>query len=177
MVDYYPYLIPSLPMLHFGMKPPFSFERFLEICRQFIPKPDYQLLCTLPRPQQYSEESKRYKTVRKWIEFDTAMKNELVKVRAQRKHIEPSPYLRPGISSDLSLAAAAMAAMSNPSLLDAETVLEEIRWKSLEEIATGHHFDLDLLITYAYKLLILIRLENIHNAHPATMLEHILPNT
>jgi hypothetical protein len=49
MAEFYPYLIASLPMLHFGMKPPFSFERFLEICDRLIPDKDFQVLLTLPR--------------------------------------------------------------------------------------------------------------------------------
>ncbi len=85
MADFYPYLIASLPMLHFGMKPPFSFERFLEVCRPFIPEKDFQLLRTLPQPEQYSEKGKRHRIIQKWIEFDVALRNELVRIRASKK--------------------------------------------------------------------------------------------
>jgi len=47
---------------------------------------------------------------------------------------------------------AGMAATTHTSLADAEKTLDEIRWKALEEFATGHYFDLAVLITYAYKL-------------------------
>ncbi|MCU0631800.1 MAG: hypothetical protein MUC66_02355 [Methanolinea sp.] len=174
MVDFYPYLIPSLPMLHFGMKPPFSFEQFLEICHQFIPEQDFQLLRTLPQPKHYSGTRHRHNTIQKWIEFDTALRNELAKVRATRKHTPPALYLRPEWYSDSSLTTVALTATSNPSLLDAEMALDEIRWKALEMLATGHHFDLDSLITYAYKLLILLRWENIRTADPKKLLEHTL---
>lgn len=174
MADFYPYLISSLPMLHFGMKPPFSFERFLEICREFIPVHDYTVLCDLPEPARYMDDRTRQKTVREWIEFDTALRNELVKARTQRMHHEPSSYLRPGASPDPTLAAAATAAVANPALLAAEMSLDEVRWKALDELAAGHHFDLELLITYAWKLLILIRWEGVHNADPGEILEHAL---
>jgi len=174
MADFYPYLVSSLPMLHFGMKPPFSFERFLEICREFIPAHDYIVLCNLPEPARYPEDRSQQETVRHWVEFDTTLRNELVKARSQRIHREPSSYLRPRASPDPMVAAAATAAVANPSLLAAEMSLDEVRWKALDELAAGHHFDLGLLITYALKLLILIRWEPIHNADPGSILEHAL---
>jgi len=171
MADFYPYVIASLPMLHFGMKPPFSFERFLEICRRFIPEKDFQLLRSLPQPGHYFEKGKRHRIIQRWIEFDVALRNELVKIRAGRKHLEPATYLRPAGYSGSSLAAAGMAASMHTSVLDAEKSLDETRWKALEELAAGHYFDLDLLITYAYKLLILQRWENIHSADGRILLE------
>jgi hypothetical protein len=174
MADFYPYLIASLPMLHFGMKPPFSFERFLEVCSPLIPEKDFQLVRTLPQPEQYFEKGKRYQIIQKWIEFDVALRNELVKIRATKKHIEPATYLRTDGYSGSSLAPAIMAANINTSVLDAEKTLDETRWKALEELATGHYFDLDFLITYAYKLLILQRWENIRSADGTILLKQAL---
>jgi hypothetical protein len=67
-----------------------------------------------------------------------------------------------------------MVANTNTSILDAEKTLDEIRWKAIEDLSTGHYFDLDLLITYAYKLLILQRWENIREADKTILLEHAL---
>ncbi|MDD1700091.1 MAG: DUF2764 domain-containing protein [Methanoregula sp.] len=174
MADFYPYLIASLPMLHFGMKMPFSFERFLELCCPHIPKKDYQLLRTLPQPEQYFEKSKRHPIIQKWIEFDVALRNELVRRRAPKKHIEPSTYLRPDGYSVSSLSPAVIAATINTSVLDAEKTLDEMRWKALDELATGHYLDLDFLITYSIKLLILQRWENIRSADGTILLEQVL---
>jgi hypothetical protein len=174
MADFYPYVIASLPMLHFGMKPPFSFERFLEVCCPLIPKKDFQLIRTLLQPEHYFEKGKRYRIIQKWIEFDIALRNELVKIRATKKHIDPARYLRPEEHSWSSITPAIMAANLHTSVPDAEKTLDEMRWKALEELSTGHYFDLDLLITYAYKLLILQRWENIHNADGTILLEQAL---
>ena len=174
MADFYPYLIASLPMLHFGMKPPFSFERFLEVCYPLIPKKDFQLIRTLPQPEHYFEKGKRHRIIQKWIEFEVALRNELVKIRATKKHIDPAMYLRPDGYSGSSLAPAITAANLHTSFLDAEKILDETRWKALEELATGHYFDLDFLITYAYKLLILQRWENIRSADGTILLEQAL---
>jgi len=174
MPNYYTYLIASLPMLHFGMKPPFSFERFLEECRQFIPEKDFQLLSTLPQPEQYSAKGKRHRIIQKWIDFDVALRNELVKIRASRKHLDPLTYMRPDGYSGTSLAPVVMTANTGTSISDAEKILDETRWKALEELATGHYFDLDLLITYAYKLLILQRWENVRIANGTNLLRQAL---
>jgi len=174
MADFYPYLIASLPMLHFGMKPPFSFERFLDVCRLLIPEKDFQLLRTLPQPEHYFEKSKRHPIIEKWIEFDVALRNELVRIRATKKHIEPATYLRPEGYSGSSIAPVVVAANINTTIPDAEKILDETRWKVLEELATGHYFDLVVLITYAYKLLILQRWENIRSTDGSILLEQAL---
>jgi hypothetical protein len=174
MADFYPYLIASLPMLHFGMKPPFSFERFLEVCSPLIPKKDFQLVRTLPQPEHYFEKGKRHQIIQKWIEFDVALRNELVRIRATKKHIDPATYLRSEGYRSSSLAPAIMAATIHTSVPDAEKTLDEVRWKALEELATGHYFDLDFLITYAHKLLILQRWENIRSADGTILLEQAL---
>jgi hypothetical protein len=128
----------------------------------------------LPQPEHYFEKSKRHQIIEKWIEFDVALRNELVRIRATKKHIEPATYMRPNGYRGSSLAPAITAATINTTALDAEKTLDETRWKVLEELATGHYFDLVVLITYAYKLLILQRWENIRSADGSILLEQAL---
>jgi hypothetical protein len=174
MADFYPYLVSSLPMLHFDMKPPFSFDRFLEMCCPLIPEKDCQLLRAVPQPGQYLEKGTRPPVVQRWVDFDVALRNELVKIRAAKKHLDPTAYLRPGGSDTSSIAMAVLAGNTTASPLDAEKALDESRWKALENIATGHYFDLDFLITYACKLLILERWEKIQSADGSILLEQVL---
>ncbi len=174
MADFYPYLIASFPMLHFGMKPPFSFERFLGECQPFMPEKDFKILSTLPLPEEYQESEKRHPLVQAWIEFDTALRNELVRIRAARTRREPAAYLRAGVYGDSSLGPAVMAAGTNTSLISAEKYFDELRWKKLDELATGHYFDLDFLITFGYKLMILERWERIRTADGQILLTQAL---
>jgi hypothetical protein len=174
MTDFYPYLVASLPMLHFPMKPPFSFEQFCEVCCPFISKKDCQVLRTLPQPSHYPGTGKGLPVIQRWIEFDAALRNELVKIRAVKKHLDPAPYLRPGTYGDHSLSSMVLTATITPSVLDAEKALDETRWKVLDELAIGHYFDLEFLILYAYKLLILERWENIRSADGTILLEQAL---
>ncbi|MDD1661737.1 MAG: DUF2764 domain-containing protein [Methanomicrobiales archaeon] len=174
MAEFYTYLIASLPMLHPGMKPPFSFERFLEMCRGFMPEKDYQLLSSLPQPEQYPGDGRSHPTVRRWVEFDSVLRNELARIRAARRHLEPAAYLRPEDYNGPSLAPGITAATLQASIPDAEKALDEMRWKALEELATGHYFDLPFLVTYAYKLLILERREKIRSADGRILLSQAL---
>jgi hypothetical protein len=174
MADFYPYLVSSLPMLHFGMKPPFSYERFLEVCRPLIPKKDFELLRALPKPEQYSEKGIRNCIILKWIEFDVTLRNELVRIRATKKHLDPSPYLLTEGSRETFPIPAGLAVSIHTSVPDAEKTLDEIRWKALEELALGHYFDVGVLITYAYKLMILQRWDNIRSADGMILLEQVL---
>jgi hypothetical protein len=174
MADFYPYLVASFPMLHFGMKPPFSFERFLGECQPFMPEKDFKILSSLPLPEEYQEREKGPPLVQNWIEFDTALRNELVRIRAARTRRDPAAYIRAGVYGDSSLNPAVLAAATNASLSGAEKALDELRWKKLDDLATGHYFDLDFLITFGYKLMILERWDQIRTADGRILLEQAL---
>ena len=171
MPDFYVYLISSLPALHFEAKPPFSFEAFLSKCRDFIPQKDLEVLKSL-RSEELPQP--RNQTLIKLSGFETLLRNELVKLRAVRKKIPPEKYLRPNGYSGISIYHIAIAAQRNPSPLEAEKILDQARWDFLDELSLGHYFDLDFLIIYGLKLLILERWEKINNADKQALLENLI---
>jgi len=173
MPAHYIYLISSLPMLHFMMKPPFTFEGLLDRCRQLIPEKDIKIIESVSIAGAYTQEPPNV-MIKKWQEFDTELRNELVKIRAVRKKIDPAKYLRPDNAVNLEVAQIALHAHRIPSLLESEKTLDKARWNFLEELSIGHYFDIDLLIVYAYKLLILERWENIVSADSRRLLEETL---
>lgn len=171
MPGYYTYLISSLPMLAYGAKPPFSIEAFLEKCGELIPQKDAQILRAAVSEKAYLLDEP---VIKKWLDFETMLKNELVKIRAARKKIDPAKFLRPDGYAGPSLYHIALAAHRNPSPLEGERLLDRERWNSLDELSFGHYFDLDLLIIYAYKLLILERWERIKEADKKGLLEDLV---
>jgi hypothetical protein len=98
----------------------------------------------------------------------------MVKVRSGRLKIEAETYIRPETYTGPPLAPVVSAAAADPSLLEGERLLDEARWKVLDELAKDHYFDLDVLISYAYKLLILHRWERIRSANAALLLTEAL---
>jgi len=174
MASFYPYLISSLPSLLFGMRPPFPYDILLDKCRNFIPVKDFDLLSNLPASDSVSIDNVRQPTVKGWIYFDTALRNELVKLRSVRRHVEAQKYLRSDIYTGPAIAHIALAAQRNPSIQEGEKFLDGERWKALDELSCGHYFDLDALIVYAYKLRILERWELVRLADKKELLEKAL---
>src|SRR3989338_12644 len=174
MPAYYTYFISSLPMLHFGMKPPFSFERFLKMCEGLILEQDIYILKNLPMREGDFNPSAHNPIIQAWFAFDTALRNELVKIIAQHKHIDPLKYLRQCLRADFLLGHIALAAHRNPSLVEGEKSLDEARWKALDEFESGHYFDTAFLLVYGYKLKLLERWDRINTADKTKLLEETL---
>ncbi|MBU0502763.1 MAG: DUF2764 family protein [Candidatus Omnitrophota bacterium] len=167
MANLYPYLISSLPMLSFGAPAQFGLAELIEKCSGLIPCDHLETLRSISIE---GPSGSLNPVIRKWSGFNITLKNELVKVRSTRKKARAEDYLRPGGYTEPSLYYLALAAHRNLSLLDGEKILDIARWKFLEELSFGHYFDLDLVIIYAYKLLILERWEKINTADRETLL-------
>lgn len=160
MPDFYAYLAASLPMLRFKAKPPFSFSQFIAKCRGLIPGKDLEILKRLDSESPLQDSP----VIRQWQDFQRRLGNELVKVRASRKKIDPAKYLRQDGYAPPYFYHIALAAQRNASPQEAEIFLDQARWDFLDELGFGHYFDLELLIIYAYKLLILERWERVGSA-------------
>ena len=112
--------------------------------------------------------------VRRYREFELVLRNELVRVRAQRKHLDPAKYLRHDGFTESAIVHLIQAALRNLSILDAERLLDLARWECLEALNFGHYFDAEFLVIYAYKLLLLERWERIRAADKSRLLEEAL---
>jgi hypothetical protein len=180
MDGYYIYLVSSLPMLQFGMKPPFSFERLLRLCDGLISDENIDILRSVSAIEEYAAatspptlppKADQPLAESKWRDFDISLRNELVKIRAARRRIDPNKYLRGGGYPDPSVAHIALHAHRTLSIIEGEEILDRERWRFLDELSVGHYFDIDALIIYAIKLLILERWERINTADGSHMVE------
>lgn len=174
MANYYIYLISSLPALSFGAKPPFSFGHFLKACEGLVSDEDMGLIKNAENPRFNCPAVKNI-TLKKLAAFETILRNELVKIRASRKKADPAKYLREEeCPESVYTAHIAINAYRKPSLLEAEKALDRERWARLDELAIGRYFDIDILIIYAFKLLILEKWDKILSAQTHKMLEEAL---
>jgi len=175
MGNFYTYLLSSLPALVFGMKPPLSFDALLGRCREFIPDPDVALVASLPYIAGASCTAAENATLKKWLSFDAMLRNELVKVRALSRKLDAVKYLRQdGCPESVHAAHIAVNAHRRPSPLEAEKMIDTERWNYLDELAAGHYFDLDALIVYAYKLMILHKWDGVDAADRPRLMEEAL---
>ena len=161
-------------MLHFGGKAPFSFGKFIKTCKNLVSERDSSALRAIPQINKYADDEAGYAILKKWRDFDTTLRNELVKIRSSRKKVDPAKYLRESGYADPSVTHIAISAHRNPSVLEAEKILDQERWRHLDELASGHYFDIDFLIIYGFKLLILEKWERILTVDKSRTLEDAL---
>lgn len=173
MSGYYVYLISSLPMLHFGTKAPFSSDRFRQMCRGLISEEDMAIVEAASRDDIYNYRGAQ-QTLRRFRNFEVALRNELVKIRASRRHTDPLKYMRDDGQTDISMNHIAINAYRAATMLESEKMLDQARWHALDELTIGRYFDIDVLVAYTIKLSILERWDRIHGANAPAMLETVL---
>jgi len=174
MAGYYTYVLSSLTALTPTLKMPLSYARFLEACRGLIDDEEAAVLETLRGWDPARWLASEAPFLRQWRHFEIALRNELVRQRAVRRHVDAGKHLREDGLVDIWIAQIAVNAVRNPSLLEAERYLDEERWKKLDELCLGHHFDFDALLAYGMKLLILERWERVAAADKTKVLEETL---
>ncbi len=163
-------------MLHFGQKAPLSYAKFLEGCRGLIGEEEIFILSALQDVDWSACAPADTPLLKAWRVFEVALRNELVRLRSARKQTDAGRYLRHDGWWDPWVAQVALNAVRNPAPLEAEKILDEERWKKLDELCLGHYFDFDVLVVYGLKLLILERWERIGSADKAKILEETLRN-
>lgn len=168
------YLAATLPMLHFGARPPLSSQQFLERCAELILQEELSILKAASQVAPDFIYQGPCPALSKWCDFNIALNNEIVKIRASRRRLEAQKYLRPHQYPNFDLAHIAAASHRNPLLSEAEKLLDQARWKYLEELSVGHYFDLDFLVVYLEKLLILERWERIRTAKGQELMDKVL---
>lgn len=113
-------------------------------------------------------------TMKKLRSYETCLRNDIVRIRASRKRIDPLPYLRTVEDNPYYSDHTAINAQRATTPLESAKVLDQARWQVLDDLAMGHYFDIDLLITYAFKLSILERWDAIRENNNLSTLEKLL---
>jgi hypothetical protein len=174
MANYYIYFISSLPMLSFSANPPFPTDKFLEMCQGMIPEQELAILKESLHIGPDYDYRGAAQTLRKWSSFNIALRNEIVKIRAARRHVGAEKYLRSDGYGSLDVAHIAIASHRSPSLIEGEKILDQARWGYLEELSSGHYFDFDYLLVYLQKLIILERWMRINTSNRQALLKGML---
>jgi len=157
-------------MLHFGMKSPFSYSDFLETCSPELDRDDTDMLAKLSIKLSLDIDDK-LPLLKEWKRFNRSLGNELARVRAVKKLKDPNKYLRGEDGLDPFIAPLAHWAVNQSSPVEAELYLDKIRWEKIEEIKTGHYFDIEYLASYALQLQILERWHRINSRDGMKILE------
>lgn len=151
---YYYYYIASLPALSFGGAPPFSVDAFVEKSRDWIPEKDFAILSAA---KELRDAPAAHPAYAQWLSWERALRNQLVEIRAGRLKRDPARFLQGADRPPPAVAAAIADITKLDDPLAAEYRLDQLRWHFLDELAACHLFDLQYLLTYLLKLVILQR--------------------
>ena len=154
--DYY-YFISSLPGLRFGEKAAFSWEEFMQYCREKLSPEECAGLAALSlEPEEPGADDQP--VVRGWKLGERHLRNLLARQRAQKRKLDENTYLRPCDRFSVQLNRRVEEIMLLPGVWEREQALDQLRWQRLDELALGHNFSFQALLVYAYRLLILEKL-------------------
>jgi hypothetical protein len=150
MSQYY-YLISSLPYLRQGGEPPLRSVDFLAQCAAQLNPTEVSCFVDvglIPRVTAASPVEAR------WNEYETYLRNALVRIRATRQHRDPTVYSRLEHSAFGGIEAAVRDAY-NRDPIRLEEQLDRLRWQFLDDLVVGHEFDFTAVFVYRVKLLLL----------------------
>jgi hypothetical protein len=154
LAQYY-YLVASLPLLAYDSERAPTSEQFLDACRPLVSPQHYNLLASASTTD-LEHEGPSCSTLNLWRSWEITLRNELVRLRAKNRGREPRVH---GLDSSgpVEPQAVAREAFSQQSPLEAEDTLNRARWRYLDELETGHYFDIDKILIYVLRLQILQR--------------------
>ena len=154
MAQYY-YLVASLPMLSYENERAPSLDEFLAVCKPLV-SPQHLSLLESARTTDLEPGGPSCRTLDLWRSWEITLRNELLRLRAKNKGKEVQLH---AVDSTGTVAPQAIAreAFSQESPLQAEESLNRARWSYLDELESGHYFDIDKILVYALRLQILER--------------------
>jgi hypothetical protein len=154
LAQYY-YLVASLPMLFFDSERPLELEAFLELCAEHLSRGDYRMVETASI-SLLERRRPSCAVLERWRTWETALRNELVRLRAKVRGADPERHLRE--SGDIvAVTGIARGAFAQELPLAAELSLDRARWDYLDELEEGHFFDVEKVVVYHLRLQVLHR--------------------
>ena len=160
MANKYYYLISSLPYLDFDKPLTIDREWFLDEAKKWLTDKDLKILKSIDM-DNFSVLSSDTDIIKEQKAFEEALRKDLKEARIiRRDNLDEKP---PKQIRDVFQKA-------NP--LEMEKALLKKRWDFIEEIDFGYHFDLNALIFYFLKLMILERLSSFNKEEGAHVFEN-----
>jgi len=151
----YYYLVSTLSLLSYDSEHMASTEYFLEQCKKWLTAGDYLILKNASI-SEFNSYKPGCALLDKWQVWEVNLRNELVKLRAQKKELEGDAYLVE-VPEVLGTAEIAREAVAQESPLTAEELLNRARWSFLDDLEVGRFFTIEKLIIYYLRLQILER--------------------
>lgn len=151
--DFY-YFISSLPLLRLGETPPLDSAAFLGRCGVELSAAQLERVVRATLAPPPGEMPGAAETERRWQAWENYVRHTGVRVRAARLKLDPGPWLRPDSDVFPSQTREIEEILAKDDPAERELALDEMRWRRLDELASGHMFDVDALVIYRLRLLL-----------------------
>ena len=152
MASSFYYLIGSLPNLQLGEPCPLTGNEFFGMCENFV-SPDQ--LKNLKDLSLVPRDNPCCSVETAWNDFETDLRNWTVRIRSQRSRRDGDTSIRPEGNLVASMELHVTEALDQKTPLDAERMLDELRWQHLQNLSVGHEFDFARLVIYRLQLAII----------------------
>lgn len=152
MILAYYYILSSLPMLRKDGPPPITSDYFLHSCAEMIPAGTVKQLASLKLLPEKETAFGRHSSAVKWYKWESDLRTKLAKFRAVSLGREHKGQQANGFS-DIDRRIEEILAVPSPA--EREKMLDNLRWRALEDLEFGHNFDFDNLCIYKIKLMLL----------------------
>ena len=147
-MNYY-YLGAALPGLSMDARPPLSAEEFRSMASEHLCSRD--MAAVLALASLWDGEC-AHPFVALWKKKETTLRNAMAKARASALKKDPEKFLRHSEYYDADADRAAAEALSKPSPLEKEQVLDRHRWYTLGEMAGFNQFSSEAILAYSVRL-------------------------
>jgi hypothetical protein len=159
-------------MLVFEGEPPLSIEKFRDICSPLTKDKDFRTIRNALLNSHSTGQASNPILLR-WQEVEFGLRNEIAKLRAKEKGLDPEQYLRQEfINSFLAVKAREIFETENP--LKAEMLFNRTLWDLCDELEVGQMFNPEFLIIYHLRLQILGRIKSFNAEKGRQKVESIL---
>lgn len=151
------YLLSSLPLLRRNETPPLSYDDFMRQCREQLAANDLLQIELAQLLPPADAQAVRAPLLRDWYAWETFVRNILAEARARRKRIESARFQRPTDYFQPSDRKRVEEIFALSGAEEREVALLQLRWEHLDELESGHYYDLGVLLVYALRLQLLQR--------------------
>jgi hypothetical protein len=156
--NYY-YLISQLPSLQYGEEAPYTLDEFLEQCKEWLSKSDYEGLqyCTLDIHVLDGAPLTKWDFINTWVARERTMRYALSHLRSVnlKRDDDEEQTKAPHESPRTEAGAHAAFAMGNP--LEAEIYLDKNRWENIESMQGNDLFSINIIFAHVLKLTLMQR--------------------
>jgi hypothetical protein len=162
------FLIASLPLLAFDVKPPMSLDDFLKACEANLSEGDAAVMRDLLETNGAGSD---HPFALQWLDRETELRNAMARLRARNQKLSADAWLRPQAGAHVDLQTGVTEAFQAPDPLEREKALDLLRWRILDELAGLNPFSLEAVFSYGLKLRIVRRWADFNRDAGAALLE------